>query len=482
MIKILGLGPGASEDLTVGSIKIMRNANNLYLRTEKHPNVKYIRECGINFKTFDEYYEEGDNFDQVYHRIATQILSEEDVVYAVPGHPLVAERSVVLILEMAKEQGIEIEIIPAVSFIDAIINAIKIDPINGLKIIDGLELGKQKPDTQVGNIITQVYSKLIVSEAKLKLMDYYDDEQEVKLIRAAGVKELERIETIPLYLLDRVDFIDHLTSIYIPPVNEKKLSDFSDLLDIMDELRSEGGCSWDREQTHESLKRYLIEETYEVIDAIDRDDMDGLCEELGDVLLQVVFHSQIGKEFGEFDIREVIHSITNKMLTRHPHVFGEKKIISAEEVALSWEEIKLKEKDIKSHTSNLKLIPRALPALIRSLKVQEKAAKVGFDFKNTDDAIDKIHEELREFLEVYEKGDAAANKGNIFEEIGDLIFSVVNVSRFLAVDPEFALTNTTEKFITRFEYIENRVALSGKRLEEMTLKEMDELWNEAKNK
>lgn len=478
MIKILGLGPGGSEDLTIGSINIMKNVNNLYLRTEKHPNVPYLKECGISFKTFDSYYEEGNSFDEVYERIALKIVDEEDVVYAVPGHPLVAEKSVVLILELAKQKGIEVEIIPAVSFIDAIVNAIKIDPINGLKIIDGLSLGTQKPDLQIGNIITQVYSRLIISEAKLKLMDYYDDEQEVYLIRAAGVKGLERIETIPLYLLDRIDFVDHLTSIFIPPVVNKKQADFYDLVDVMDKLRDEDGCPWDREQTHESLKRYLIEESYEVIDAIDKDDMEALCEELGDVLLQVVFHSQIAKEFGEFDIREVTNSITNKMLKRHPHVFGEGKLSSAEEVLNSWEEIKRKEKNIETHTNNLRLIPRALPALIRGFKVQEKAAKVNFDFEKTEDAIAKIKEEFEEFLEAYNVGD----ENKMMEEIGDLLFSVVNVSRFLSVDPEFALTNTIEKFITRFEYIESRAALTGKRLEEMSLIEMDELWNEAKNK
>ena len=478
MIKILGLGPGSSEDLTIGSINIMKNANNLYLRTEKHPNVEYLRNIGIKFKTFDFLYEESKDFDEVYNKIAQKIVGELDVVYVVPGHPLVAEKSVSLILEFAKDLGIEVQILPAVSFVDAIFNALKVDPINGLKIIDGLELGNQKPDIEVGNVITQVYSKLIVSEAKIKLMNYYEDEQSVYLIRAAGVKELERIEMMPLYMIDRVDWVDYLTSIYIPPVTKKIKYDFYDLLKIMKELRGEAGCPWDKEQTHETLKRYLIEEAYEVIDSIEKDDMEGLCEELGDVLLQVVFHSQIGDEFGEFDIGDVTHGIVSKMINRHPHVFGEANVKTSAEVLENWEEIKRKEKNIESHTENMKAIPRALPALIRSYKVQERAAKIGFDLEKIEDAILKIHEELNEFLVAYKDKE----NDKIREELGDLLFSVVNVSRFLGVDPEFALTNTIDKFITRFEYIEISAKDNGKKMEEMTLNEMDLLWNIAKSK
>jgi tetrapyrrole methylase family protein / MazG family protein len=400
------------------------------------------------------------------------------VVYVVPGHPLVAEKAVSLIVEMAKAQKLELEIIPAVSFIDAIINAVRIDPILGLKIVDGLELGRQKPDVTVGNIITQVYSKLIISEAKIKLMEYYDDEQPIYLIKAAGVKELEKIEEMPLYMLDRVDWVDYLTSIYIPPATKRENNEFADLINVMEKLRSEEGCPWDREQTHESLKRYLIEEAYEVIEAIDEDDMEGLCEELGDVLLQVVFHAQIAKEFGEFDIKEVIKGITDKMINRHVHVFGDQTCKTADEVLLKWEDNKRKEKSIETHTDNLKAIPKVLPALIRSFKIQEKASKVGFDWDKVEDAILKIHEELDEFLVEYKNG----NKEKTTEELGDLLFAVVNTARFLNIDPEFALTSTIEKFIRRFEYIETNANKNGKNMENMTLNEMDLLWNEAKSK
>ncbi|EYE87901.1 nucleotide pyrophosphohydrolase [Fervidicella metallireducens AeB] len=477
MIKIVGLGPGSNEDLTLKSINVMKNANNLYLRTYKHPNVEYIKSLGINFTTFDDLYEEGESFDEVYETIADKIVNLKDVVYAVPGHPLVAEKSVQLIIEKAEKQNIEVEIVPALSFIDAVINAMKADPVEGLKIIDGLQLDTQVPDTRVGNIITQVYSRLVASEIKLKLMEYYDDDVEVYLIRAAGVEGEEKIERMPLYEIDRVSWVDYLTSLYIPPVKSKSKYDFKDLLDVMEKLRGEDGCPWDREQTHESLKRYLIEEAYEVIDAIDKDDMDNLCEELGDVLLQIVFHSQIAKEFGEFSISEVITGITDKMIKRHPHVFGEDVCKNSDEVLKNWEERKREEKNLKTYTEALKSIPSSLPALMRSYKVQEKAAEVGFDWDKVEDAVNKIYEELKELLEVYKTNE----NGKIIEEMGDLLFAVVNVARFLDINPEFALTKTAEKFITRFEYIEKTAIKNGIKMEEMTLEEMDMLWNEAKN-
>ena len=252
--------------------------------------------------------------------------------------------------------------------------------------------------------------------------------------------------------------------------------EFSDLLDIMERLRCEDGCPWDREQTHESLKRYLIEETDEVLEAIDLKDRDKICEELGDVLLQVVFHAQIGKEKGEFSIDDVITEVCRKLIRRHPHVFGEVKADTSEQVLENWEAIKKKEKGIESHTGVLKDVPANLPALMRSYKVQQKAALVGFDWDNVDDVINKVYEELSELKDVYK----SENMERITDEIGDIFFSMVNLSRFLKVQPELALTRTINKFIRRFEFMEKESAKAGKKLEDMSLAEMDELWNIAK--
>jgi len=252
--------------------------------------------------------------------------------------------------------------------------------------------------------------------------------------------------------------------------------EFSDLVDIMALLRSEKGCPWDREQTHESLKKYLIEETYEVLEAIDLKDKERLSEELGDLLLQIVFHARIAAEEGTFDIGDVISGICRKMVLRHTHVFGNDRADTPDEVLDNWEAIKKKEKGMNDHTSVLKGVPSNLPSLMRSYKVQQKAAQVGFDWDDIEDVIRKVDEEIQELKDVYK----SKNVERITDEMGDVFFALVNLSRFLRIQPELALTRTINKFIARFEYIEKESAKAGKKLEEMSLPEMDELWNKAK--
>jgi tetrapyrrole methylase family protein/MazG family protein len=252
--------------------------------------------------------------------------------------------------------------------------------------------------------------------------------------------------------------------------------EFKDLLEIMELLRGPQGCPWDREQTHDSIKRYMIEETYEVLEQIEKKDSERLSDELGDLLLQVVFHAQIRKENGGFDMSDVVSGICRKLISRHTHVFGEASADTPDQVVENWEEIKKKEKGIESHTGVLKDVPSNLPALMRSFKVQQKAARVGFDWERIEDVFDKVYEELQEIKDVYKSN----NMERISEEMGDALFALVNLSRFLEVHPELALTGTTNKFIKRFEYIESEGLKKGKRLEDMNLREMDELWNEAK--
>jgi tetrapyrrole methylase family protein/MazG family protein len=256
----------------------------------------------------------------------------------------------------------------------------------------------------------------------------------------------------------------------------KKHYNFSDLVEIMNILRSPNGCPWDIEQTHQSLKKYLLEETYEVMECIDMSSPDALCEELGDLLLQVIFHSQIASENKQFDINTVIDGISKKMISRHAHVFGDGKCETADDVLNIWEKQKKKEKGNPTHTDVLKNIPKNLPSLVRSYKVQQKAALAGFDWDNIDDVFDKIHEEIDELKQVYK----TSKIEKISEEIGDSLFALVNLARFLDIHPEFALTSTIQKFIKRFEYIETKASESGKILEDMTLEEMDVFWNEAK--
>ncbi|UZW14041.1 nucleoside triphosphate pyrophosphohydrolase [Clostridium pasteurianum] len=479
MINVVGLGPGSLEALTIGTVQLIKKNTNIFLRTEKHPTVKFLRDEGINFFTYDNEYENSESFDEVYNSIAEDLLSQHeklgDIVYAVPGHPLVAEKSVDLLLSLCKEKSIKVNILPAVSFIDAVMEALEIDPIDGIKVIDAFDIKNQIMDKRIGTIITQVYNNFIASEVKLSLLDYYSDDTEIYFVRSAGIKDSENIRKIPLYKLDRQQDIDYLTSIYIPKDLDNN-KDFYDLVKIIDILRGENGCPWDKEQDHDSIKRDIIEESYEVLEAIDKKDEDMIIEELGDVLFQVMFHSQIGKEEGYFNINDVIGNICNKMINRHPHVFGDEIADSSETVVERWDKIKIKEQKLTSYTDVLKHIAISLPALIRAEKVQKKASKIGFDWQKVEGAMDKILEELNEVKKVY-KG---SNRDKITEEVGDLLFSVVNVSRFLDIDPENALNYTIDKFIRRFEFMELKAKEMNNDLKNMTFNEMNELWNKSK--
>ncbi|HMK57376.1 MAG TPA: nucleoside triphosphate pyrophosphohydrolase [Dissulfurispiraceae bacterium] len=252
------------------------------------------------------------------------------------------------------------------------------------------------------------------------------------------------------------------------------MDNFRKFVEIMSRLRSEDGCPWDKVQTHESLKPYLIEETYEVIEAIDEKDPIKLKEELGDLLLQIVFHAQIAGDDGEFDINDVVEKISSKMISRHPHVFGDAKFDTPEEVTRQWQERKREEGKLRD--SALEGVPKELPSLLRAQRLQSRAAKVGFDWANVDDVFGKLDEELKEFREAIEKKDC----NEIEDELGDIFFVLVNISRFVGVNAEEALRKTISKFISRFRYIEMKAADGGRRLTDMTLEEMDSLWDEAK--
>ena len=479
MIKIIGLGPGTIETLTIGALKLLEGSKNIYIKTQTHPIVKFIKEKNIKFKTYDHFYNAENNFDEVYKEIAKDLIKSYketgEVVYAVPGNPLVAEKSVLELINLCVKEKIEYEILPSVSSIDVLMSNLNIDSSEKLKVVDAFDIKNQIFDKRMNIIITQIYNKFIASKVKLKLLEYYDSETKIIYVKASGIKDVEIIKEISLCDLDDQKDMDCLTNIYIPKGLESK-KDINDLIELVDLLRSDKGCPWDREQTHESIKNELVEESYEVKDAIENCDEDALIEELGDVLLHVIFHSSIGKENGEFEFNDVVEGIYNKMVGRHPHIFNSTKLSSSQEVLKSWDELKKEEKGFNTITDELNGVARALPALIRAHKVQNKARKVGFDWDNVKDASSKVLEELEEVLEVYN----SENKERIIGEVGDLLFACVNVSRFLDVDEEEALNKTTDKFIRRFSYIEEQAIKNGKDLKSMTLEEMDKFWDEAK--
>jgi tetrapyrrole methylase family protein/MazG family protein len=480
-IEIIGLGAGDLNQLPLGVYRKLTNAGMVYLRTKEHPVVKELETEGFTYKSFDAVYESHDQFEAVYQEIVQSLLAaaqNETIIYAVPGHPLVAERTVQLLLEEGPKQGAEIVIGGGQSFIDALFQSMKIDPVDGFQLLDGTALQKDQLQITQHIFISQVYDQFIASEVKLTLMEVLPDDYEVWVVTAAGSSE-EAVEKVPLFELDRTVTLSNLTSVYVPPVKDEKilLKSFSKFREIIAVLRGPNGCPWDKEQTHVSLKQYLIEETYEVIDAIDEDDIDHLVEELGDVLLQVLLHAQIGEDEGYFSIDDVIEGIAAKMIRRHPHVFGDTSAKDADEVVQNWQEIKRLEKG-ESDQSLLDGISKSLPNLLRAYEMQKKAAKVGFDWQEINSAIEKVKEELQEFeeeLQEFESQTEAAKK-----EFGDLLFAFVNVARFLKIHPEEALYETNEKFNLRFRHVEERVRQSGKDFQDHTLEELDKYWDEAK--
>ena len=258
----------------------------------------------------------------------------------------------------------------------------------------------------------------------------------------------------------------------------KERYDVNDLVEIMRILREPGGCPWDAEQTHESIKKNLIEETYEVIEAINKNDKELLCEELGDTLMQVVFHAQMEKEAGTFDFDDVSDGVCKKLIERHPHVFGEVAISGVDDVLTNWDAIKRKSKGQKSTTESMQSVPRELPALMRATKLQKKAADVGFDWNNVSGALDKLEEEIAELRAAI----ANKDKENIAEELGDILFSAVNVSRFVKTDAEEALTAASDKFLSRFTKVETLAKERGIDMKSVGIDELDKLWDEAKAK
>lgn len=249
---------------------------------------------------------------------------------------------------------------------------------------------------------------------------------------------------------------------------------FTNLVKIMERLRGDDGCPWDKEQTPESLKPFLIEEAYEVLEALDEKDSAKLKEELGDLLYQILFHAQIAKEKGEFDINDILESSIEKMVRRHPHVFGDKKAKDSKEVLVHWEETKKKEK--RNRKSILEGVPKELPALLRAHQLQSRAARVGFDWERIDQVFDKVEEEISEFKEAYRNKE----RERMEDELGDIFFSLVNVARFLEVNPEDALRSAIGRFIARFSYIEEAAAGEGRSISSLSIDEMESLWQRAK--
>ncbi|MET1029619.1 nucleoside triphosphate pyrophosphohydrolase [Domibacillus tundrae] len=479
-ITIVGLGAGDLNQMPLGVYRLLKQAKTVWLRTMEHPAVAELKKEGIQFESFDAIYEKHDRFEAVYDEIVAELLEKaihEPVIYAVPGHPMAAEKTVQLLLERKRAGKADVVIAGGQSFLDALFTSVEIDPADGFQLLDGTALHRDDLHIFSHIIIAQVYDSLVASDVKLTLMEKYPAEHEVTVVTAAG-SEHEVIRTVPLYELDHGMELNNLTSVYVPPVQkeENTYREFSVLRGIIARLRDpENGCPWDLKQTHASLKKYLLEETYELFEAIDNEDDGEVAAELGDVLLQVLLHAQIGEDEGMFSIDDVIESTSAKMIRRHPHVFGEATAETAEDVKANWQEIKAAENGHKREKV-LDGIPKGQPAMMEAYDLQKKAAKTGFDWPDAAGAIAKVKEEWAEFLVETESG----QPDKLREEFGDVLFTLINVARFYDIHPEEALEAINRKFRRRFSFVEERVLESGRRFSDFTLHELDSFWDLAK--
>ncbi len=449
-LTIVGLGPADASLLTVEARDLLAAASEVWLRTARHPAVAGLPQ-GPAYHSFDDVYERGTSFQDVYDEIAGRLLElaarPGGVVYAVPGHPSFGEATVAEALRRAGDAGLSTRVVAGLSFVDVLAPLLRLDPLaDGLLVLDALQLGAPRRllAPQRPTIVAQVYDRRASSQAKLALLEAYPPDHAVTVVRGAGTADASSI-SVTLAMLDHEDAFDHLTSLYVPPLAlTSDTRSFEGLRAIVARLRSpDGGCPWDLQQTHETLKRFLLEEAYEAIDALDDGDPHRLAEELGDLLMQVVLHAQVAEDGSEFVIEDVFHGIAAKLVRRHPHVFGEVVVNGAEDVIRNWEALK---KEERPDAPLLEAVPVAMPALAQAQSVQGRASKAG----HGPDAHDAgaIAAKLARLADL--TGDAA------IEALGDVLFGIVALARDRDVDAEEALRLAVRRFRAHVAARENK--------------------------
>ncbi|OGO28201.1 MAG: nucleoside triphosphate pyrophosphohydrolase [Chloroflexi bacterium RBG_16_52_11] len=477
-ITLLGLGPGNPRLLTGEAREVLESTPEIYLRTRQHPVVDALP-SHVQLFSFDELYEQHATFESLYSTIVEKVLElgrrPGGVVYAVPGHPFVAEATCPVICQRAEVEGLAIRVVEGLSFLEPTITLLRIDPFPHTALVDALELlAAHTPPfpPSVPAIVAQIHSRAVAAELKLTLMAVYPDAHPVRLVHSAGMPDAH-IEDIPLFEIDRSQYIGLLTSLYLPPLNPA-LS-FEAFQETVARLRAPDGCPWDREQTHQSLRPYLLEEAYEAIAALDADDPVAMREEFGDLLLQIMLHAQIASEYGEFNMADVLQGIHTKIVQRHPHVFGDLDLKDVDGVLRNWERLKADERAAngKRDTSLLDGVALVLPALAQAGQYQSRAARVGFDWTDLQGVIQKVIEELNEVQ-------SASTAQERDQELGDLLFAVVNLARWYDTDAETALREANARFRARFIYMETTARVRGRSLSDLTMDELDALWRIAK--
>ena len=474
-LTIVTLGTGAEMFLTRGAEKALKEAQRVVLRTGRHPMKRFLEAEGIAYETLDVLYDQYEDFDLFNKAAASKLLAmckDAPVCYAVSD---AAFDTTVSAIQQQKPAGADVIILPGVSHAQRCLSMLESHQ-EGLRLYTASSFLTARVSPNEDLLLTELHSRECAGDCKLKLLELMPEEMEITFFTGNEETGDMTSKTILLYELDRQKQYDHLTALYVPGVSYLKRSryDMDDLMEVVTRLRAPDGCPWDREQTHESLLKDLLEESYEFIQAVRDEDVDHMYDELGDVLLQVAMHARIAQEHGDFTINDVTSGISGKMIERHTHVFGNVKAETSDQVLDNWEDLKRQQRGITNHAQAMESVSTALSTLLRASKVQKKARKVGFDFDTAMEALSKVYEEADEVRENLETG------ADPEEELGDLFFAAVNVCRLCGKDADIALHSATNKFIKRFRAMENAIKTAGKCLEDLTLSEMDVYWNAGK--
>lgn len=478
-ITLLGLGPGDPGMLTREAWDWLENIETLTLRTKLHPTVASLP-GHLTLESFDDVYEHADAFERVYEEIVDAVLKlgrrPNGVTYAVPGHPFVAEATCPEIAKRATTAGIPLRVIDGLSFLEPTFRALGIDPFPDLVLADAITLSMaQTPGFSPSSpaLIAQIYSRTVAADVKLTLMAAYPDEHPVRLVHCAGTAE-ELIEDLPLYEVDRSPHLGLLSSLYVPPLSQT--ASFESFQEIIARLRAPDGCPWDREQTHLSLRPFLLEEAYETLDALDRGDRADLQEELGDLLLQIVLHAQIATEAGDFNIHHVLDGIGSKLIRRHPHVFSAVHVEGVSGVIRNWEAIKAGERSENGNSAQKGLldgVPLALPALLQAEEIIERIGRI--EFVRLAEMGDP--NTIRQILTSFE----GADRSKQAVVLGELLLAVASLAHNSDIEAESALREALTRFRRQFGEMEARALAIGETLVNFSADEKSRLWLEAES-
>ncbi|MDL2224626.1 nucleoside triphosphate pyrophosphohydrolase [Eubacteriales bacterium OttesenSCG-928-M02] len=473
MLTIIGLGMG-EDALSPAAETAIINSEYSYVQTASYGVCTRAMGASPAGEYLDSYYEQAQNFDDLNRQLVAAVLERatgQDICFCVLGDGIGDNAVAAELWKRTVEEGIAGEILPGRSIPNTALNLCGVSGLEGYRV---QEMPSGPLETGQPLVLPQIGERMRASETKIWLMEYYPDDHVIYVVDPVLEEAPCRV---PLWELDRLPAYTSFTTAVLPALSFEKKQRYTmaDFLHICRVLRSPEGCPWDREQTHESLKPNLLEEAYEVLGAIDEVDPDHLCEELGDVLLQLALHATIAEEHGEFGFLDVSTGIGQKMVRRHPHVFGDITVADTAEVLDNWEEIKRQERGQESIASVMKDAGKGLPPLKMAEELQKKARGFGFDWKDPHPAMEKIKEELGELHKAY-----ATGEGDVALEAGDLLFACVNAIRLMGLDPDTSLLAANEKFKRRTIAMEDLALLEGKRLAELDLDAQDLLWERVK--